>query len=77
MIRRKAKPLYIRLLIRGHRVANEIVDDPSRVTADGVQVQPVLVAPAIAVPLLIVVVAIQFADDRRQKAWGEDDENEP
>ena len=66
-----------RLLVRGHRVANEIVDDPSRVTADGVQVQPVLVAPAIAVPLLIVVVAVQFADDRRQKAWGEDDENEP
>ena len=65
-----------RLLVRGHRVENQIVDDPGRITADGVQVEPVVVAPAIAVPLLIVVVAIQLEDDRRRKAWGEDDEDE-
>ena len=65
-----------RLLVRGHRVENEIVDDPGRITADGIQVEPFVVASVIAVPLLIVVVAIQFADDRRRKAWGEDDEDE-
>ena len=66
-----------RLLVRGHRVPNEWMNDPSRVTADGVQIEPVIVAPAIGVPLLVGFLAVQTAGDRRRKAWswldGEDD----
>ena len=65
-----------RLLVRGHRVPNDVMEDTSRVTADGVQVEPVVVAPAIGVPLLIIVLVIQLAGDRWQKGWGEDDEDE-
>ena len=53
-----------RLLVRGHRVANDILDDPTRVTADSVQIEPVIVAPAIGVPLLIIMLAVQLSEDR-------------
>lgn len=53
-----------RLLVRGHRVPNDVLDDPSRVTADSVQIEPVLVAPAIGVPLLIILIGVQLAEDR-------------
>ena len=53
-----------RLLVRGHRVSNDVLDDPARVTADSVQIEPVLVAPAIGIPLLLVLIGIQLAEDR-------------
>ena len=53
-----------RLLVRGHRVPNDVLDDPSRVTADSVQIEPVLVAPAIGVPLLIILIGVQLWEDR-------------
>lgn len=43
-----------RLLIRGHRVAN--VDAKTiRVTADAIQIEPVLVAPIVAAPILVLL----------------------
>lgn len=42
-----------RLLVRGHRVANAAGD--IRVTADALQIDPLIVAPAAAVPLLTVL----------------------
>ena len=44
-----------RLLVRGHRIAN--LEDASsiRVTADAQQIDPVLVAPAVAVPILLLL----------------------
>lgn len=53
-----------RLLVRGHRVPNDVLDDPTRVTADSVQIEPVLVAPAIGVPLLLILLAVQLSEDR-------------
>ncbi len=53
-----------RLLVRGHRVPNDVLDDPARVTADSVQIEPVLVAPAIGVPLVIILIGLQLAEDR-------------
>jgi len=53
-----------RLLVRGHRVPNDVLDDPSRVTADSVQIEPVLVAPAIGIPLVFILIGIQLAEDR-------------
>lgn len=43
-----------RLLVRGHRIDN--IDDASlRVTADARQIEPVIVAPLIAVPMLLIL----------------------
>lgn len=44
-----------RLLVRGHRIAN-LEDDSIRVTADAMQVDRLIVASAIAVPILLVLI---------------------
>ena len=45
-----------RLLVRGHRVANDEDDSGSdiRVTADAIQIDPLLVTPVLAIPMLLV-----------------------
>lgn len=43
-----------RLLVRGHRVEN-LKEDTIRVTADAQQIDPVMVAPAVAVPLVLLL----------------------
>lgn len=42
-----------RLLVRGHRIENEF--DDSRVTADAIQIDPELVAPFVAIPMITVL----------------------
>ena len=55
-----------RLLVRGHRVAG---DEPSvRVSADAMQVEPALVAPIVAVPLLALLLAGVLVRTRRGAA---------
>jgi sortase A len=44
-----------RLLVRGHRIENLKSSSSIRVTADAVQVEPVIVAPFAAVPILAVM----------------------
>ena len=46
-----------RLLVRGHRIANQESGSSSRVSADAVQIDPVLVAPVAAVPVLLILFA--------------------
>ena len=45
-----------RLLVRGHRIENLETASNIRVTADAMQIDPVLVAPMVAVPLLILLI---------------------
>lgn len=52
-----------RLLIRGHRVANPKEAVELRVVSDAVQVEPLVVAPFVAVPLLIIMLVIMGAAD--------------
>lgn len=42
-----------RLLVRGHRVENEADAQTIRVTADAMQIEPVIVAPIVAAPMLL------------------------
>jgi len=44
-----------RLLVRGHRVANIENSKKIRITADAVQIEPLLVAPVVAMPILLVL----------------------
>jgi len=54
-----------RILCRGHRIANEN-ETSVRVAADGAQIEPVVVAPVIGVPLLVVLITSQLILDRRR-----------
>ncbi len=44
-----------RLLVRGHRVENEEIAKTIRVTADAIQIEPVIMAPLVAAPMLLVL----------------------
>ena len=61
-----------RILCRGHRIANEN-ESSVRVAADGAQVEPVLVAPVIGVPLLVILISAQLILDkwRPKDDWDE------
>ena len=44
-----------RLLVRGHRVENAEEAVQIRVTADAIQIEPLLIAPLVAVPMLLIL----------------------
>ena len=47
-----------RLLVRGHRVENAEIAKTIRVTADAMQIEPTIVAPILAIPMLLVLLII-------------------
>jgi sortase A len=53
-----------RLLVRGHRVENPEDAVTLRVTADAYRIEPLTVAPVVAVPILLVVLWIMGIADR-------------
>lgn len=56
-----------RLLVRGHRIENQEEVKTVRVTADAIQIDPMLVAPLLAVPMLLLVLIILLVTTRRRK----------
>lgn len=44
-----------RLLVRGHRIENIEESQAVRVTADAMQIEPIIVAPILAIPMLLVL----------------------
>lgn len=54
-----------RLLVRGHRIENEF--DDSRVTADALQIEPELVAPFVAIPMIIILFIGVLIKTRKKK----------
>ena len=56
-----------RLLVRGHRIENPDSADAIRVTSDAMQIEPILVAPAVGVPLVLLAVAVLLLSDRRRR----------
>ncbi|MGM9650510.1 MAG: class C sortase [Faecousia sp.] len=65
-----------RLLVRGHRVDNIEQANTVRVTADAVQIEPMLVAPIVAIPMLLVLLILLLLPKRKKrKHGGEADEN--
>lgn len=57
-----------RLLVRGHRVGNAADTAQTRVTADAVQIDPLLVAPLAAIPMLLMLLIYLFASTRKRKS---------
>ena len=57
-----------RLLVRGHRIENQETAQTIRVTADAMQIEPIIVAPLVAVPMLLVLlVIVLFSGNKRKK----------
>lgn len=55
-----------RMLVRGHRVENEEAARSVRVTADAMQIEPKIVAPLLAMPMLLVLLVILLAKTRKR-----------
>ena len=55
-----------RLLVRGRRVENLQEEKVIRVTADAVQIEPVVVAPIVGVPLLLLLLTFLFTSRKRK-----------
>ena len=56
-----------RLLVRGHRVANAEEAVQIRVTADAIQIEPLLIAPLVAVPMLLILLVVLLVSTRKKK----------
>lgn len=57
-----------RLLVRGHRVETQEQAAAVRVTADAMQIDPLLTAPAAAAPMLLVLLIGLLVNSRKPKA---------
>lgn len=54
-----------RLLVRGHRVKNQ--SNNIRITADALQIDPMLVAPLVAAPLLLILLILLLVKTRKRR----------
>ena len=62
-----------RMLVRGHRIETVAPEKEIRVTADAMQIEPLLIAPMMAVPVsLVLLIALMIPRKRRPN--GDDDD---
>lgn len=47
-----------RLLVRGHRIENQSQDESIRVTSDAIRIEPLIVAPVVALPILLILLLV-------------------
>ena len=65
-----------RLLVRGHRVETPDQYKHIRVTAEALKIEPIIVAPVMALPmLLILLIGMLLSTRKRKKTRGEEHEN--
>lgn len=60
-----------RLLVRGHRIPN--VNGTADITADGIQIEPIYIAPFLAVPSIILLLILLLISTRRAKRFNSED----
>ncbi len=57
-----------RLLVRGHRIENLEEAKTVRVTADALQIEPIIVAPIVAVPMLLaLLIGLMFPKPKKRR----------
>ena len=59
-----------RLLVRGHRIENQDEAQAIRVTSDAIQIEPLIVEPAVALPMLLVLLVILLVSGGKTKSAG-------
>ena len=57
-----------RLLVRGHRVENR--PETARVTSDAIQIEPLIVAPLVALPVLLALLIVLLLSGMKRPARG-------
>jgi len=55
-----------RLLVRGHRIENQQEAKVVRVTADAMQIEPIIVAPFLAAPILLLLLILLMMPKRKK-----------
>ena len=65
-----------RLLVRGHRIDNIEEAKTVRVTADAIQIEPLLVAPVVAIPILLLLMILLLLPKQPKKKHGGDADEE-
>lgn len=55
-----------RLLVRGHRIENQEEDKVIRVTADAIQINPNIIAPFVATPILLILLILLMIPKKRR-----------
>lgn len=63
-----------RLLVRGHRVENP--DGEANVVADAMQIEPIYIAPFVAVPILILLLILMLISTRKKTGRNGGENNE-
>lgn len=58
-----------RLLVSGHRVATKESAESIRVTADAIQIDPKLIAPAVAIPILLFLLIVLIIQGHRKRSY--------
>lgn len=62
-----------RLLVRGHRIDN-IEEKQIHITADAVQIEPLLVAPIVAIPFLVIFLILLLIPKKSKRKRGDVDD---
>ena len=65
-----------RLLVRGHRVETTQAEEMVRLVSDGIQVEPLLVAPIVALPMLLALLLILLLSGNK-KGRPDDGDSDP
>lgn len=63
-----------RLLVRGHRIDNIPEAKIVHVTADATQIEPMIVAPIVAIPMLLMLLLFLLLPKTKKKSGGDTDE---
>ena len=58
-----------RLLVRGHRVENQVESQAIRITSDAIQIEPTIVAPIVAVPILLVLLIVLMLPKKQKRRF--------
>lgn len=56
-----------RLLVRGHRIENMQGGAETRVTADAMQIDPMIIAPIVAIPILLLLLVILLTSTSKRR----------
>lgn len=66
-----------RLLVRGHRVETEQAEQTARLVSDGIQIEPLLVAPVAALPMLLALLLVLLLSGGRRSRRDDGDDTDP